>query len=141
MTITLPVVIKLPVSIVLPLISGITTPNVDVSPFVNVRVFPLNDAVTNDKLADVNKLAVALFNEEVTLANVLFFVSCEAVKLFNAVMSVVTALPVLTTILNVDASPLVKVIVFKFTDAVTNELAVIADVTYDDVAASKLPIL
>ena len=51
------------------------------------------------------------------------------------------ALPVLTVILNVDASPLVNVIVFKFADAVTNELAVIADVTYDDVAASKLPIL
>ena len=34
--------------IVLPLISGITTPNVELSPFVNVNVFPLNDAVIKD---------------------------------------------------------------------------------------------
>jgi hypothetical protein len=121
---------KLPVFVVpLPLTSGITTPNVDASPFVNVKVFPLKDAVTNAKLAEVNKLAVALFNEDVTLANVEFFVSCEAVNAFNEVKSVVTALPVLTVMLNVDASPFVNVIVLRFTDAVTNELAVIADVT------------
>ena len=32
----------------LPLLSGITIPNVDASPFVNVKVFPAKDAVTND---------------------------------------------------------------------------------------------
>jgi uncharacterized protein YggT (Ycf19 family) len=120
------VVNKLPVSIGVELT---LTANVDVSPFVKVIVLPTADAVTNAKLAEVNKLAVAEFNEEVTLAKVVSFVSCEAVKLFNAVMSVVTALPVLTIMLNVDASPFVNVIVLRFTDAVTNELAVIADVT------------
>ena len=43
-----PVVAKEPVSIVEPLTSGITIPNVDASPFVNVKVFPLNEAVTNE---------------------------------------------------------------------------------------------
>jgi hypothetical protein len=120
-----------PAGIVLPLTSGITTPNVVVSPFVNVKVFPAKDAVTNVKLAEVNKLAVAEFNEEVTFSNVVFFVSCDAVNAFNELISVVPPppLPVLTVMLNVDASPLVNVIVFKFTLAVTNELAVIADVT------------
>jgi hypothetical protein len=42
------VVTKLPVLIVLPLMSGITTPNVELSPFVNVNVFPLNEAVIKD---------------------------------------------------------------------------------------------
>ena len=48
---------------------------------------------------------------------------------FREVKSVVVPLPVLTVMLNVDASPFVNVIVLRFTDAVTNELAVIADVT------------
>ena len=71
------------------------------------------------------------FNEEVTLAKVKSFVSCEAVNAFNELMSVVPPppLPVLTVMLNVLASPFVNVIVFKFTLAVTNELAVIAEVT------------
>ena len=51
------------------------------------------------------------------------------------------ALPVSTIMLNVLASPFVNVIVLRLTEAVTNELAVIAEVTYDEVAASKLPIL
>jgi hypothetical protein len=120
------VVNKLPVSIGVELT---LTANVDVSPFVKVIVLPTADAVTNDKLVEVNKLAVAEFNEEVTLANVVSFVSCEAVNAFNELMSVDAALPVSTVMLNVDASPFVNVIVLRFTDAVTNELAVIADVT------------
>ena len=43
-----PVVAKEPVLIVLPLTSGITTPNVVPFPFVNVNVLPLNDAVIKD---------------------------------------------------------------------------------------------
>ncbi len=63
--------------------------------------------------------------------NVAFFVSCDAVNAFNDVKSAVPPPPepVLTVILNVDASPFVNVIVLRFTEAVTNELAVIADVT------------
>jgi hypothetical protein len=43
-----PVVANEPVLIVEPLTSGIRTPNVDESPFVNVKVFPLNEAVINE---------------------------------------------------------------------------------------------
>ena len=50
-----------PLGIVLPLASGITTPNVVPFPFVNVRVLPLNEAVVNPKLADANKEDVAEF--------------------------------------------------------------------------------
>jgi len=97
-------------------------------------VFPLKDAVVNPNEAEVNKLAVAVFKDEVLeptavnlvstdavyIANVVFFVSCDEVKLFNALMSVVTALPVLTIILNVVLLPFVKVIVLRFTEAVVN---------------------
>ena len=61
----LPVVAKLPVLIVLPDTSGNTIPNVVVSPFVKVKVFPLNDAVTNelavtDELTNPNAVICAL---------------------------------------------------------------------------------
>jgi hypothetical protein len=52
-------------------------------------VFPLNEAVVNPKLADANKLAVALFRDDVTLANVISFVSCDEVNEFNEVNGVV----------------------------------------------------
>ena len=45
----------------LPLTSGNIIPNVEPLPFVKVKVWPLRDAVVKLKLADVNKLAVALF--------------------------------------------------------------------------------
>ena len=67
--------------IVLPLTSGITTPNVVVSPFVNVKVFPLNDAVINDKLADANKLAVA---ELIFVIDVF----TDALLVFNALIDI-----------------------------------------------------
>ena len=88
-----PVVAKLPVFIVLPLTSGITTPNVDVSPFVNVKVFPLNEAVTNDKLAEVNKLAVALFRFVIEVAK-------ELVVEFKLEIDILTLADVLSKLFN-----------------------------------------
>jgi len=68
-----------PVGVPLPLTSGITTPNVVPSPFLNVRVLPVNDAVVKPKLADVNKLAVAVFNEDVLTPTDVNLVSIDAV--------------------------------------------------------------
>jgi hypothetical protein len=134
----------------LPLTSGITTPNVDESPFVNVKVFPAKDAVVKPKLAEVNKDDVAEFILVIDVFTLALFASKEVTLWsFDCVYAlneeVVTKLPVLIvlpltsgiTTPNVDASPLVNVNVLPLKDAVTNELAVIADVTYDDVAAFK----
>jgi hypothetical protein len=119
---------------------------------------------------DVNKLAVAVFIfviDVFTLAlfvfNALILICCEADEAFNCDIDesvdavyelneeVVTKLPVLIVLpltsgmftANVEASPFVNVkfLVPVLNDAVTNELAVIADVTYDDVAAFKALIL
>ena len=120
------------VDVALPVLTVIA--NVVLSPFVNVIVLRLTEAVVKLKLADVNKLAVAVFNDEVLaptavnlvstdavyVARVEFFVSCDAVKALSEVISVAPPpqLPVLTVIAKVVLLPFVKVIVLRLTLAV-----------------------
>jgi hypothetical protein len=99
---------------------------------VNVKVFPLNDAVVKDKLVEVNKLAVAA-------SKLLTLWSFDCVYALND--AVVAKLPVsivaaTTLTLKVDASPFVKVIVLPTADAVTK--LKLAEVNRDDVAEFKL---
>jgi hypothetical protein len=116
------------------------TLNVDVSPFVNVKflVPVLNDAVIKLKLVEVNKDAVAVFmllidilTDALLVSKLLTLWLLEEVYALND--AVVAKLPVsiaaaTTLTLNVVPLPFVKVIVLPAADAVTNELAVIADV-------------
>ena len=81
----------------LPLTSGIFTPNVVPLPFVNVKfLVPVsNDAVTNAKLADVNKDEVAVFrlltdvfNDAVVLFKLLIDTNAEALNVFKLFIEV-----------------------------------------------------
>jgi len=81
----------------LPLTSGNTTLNVVLFPLVNVKVFPLNDAVYIAKLADV-------FRDAVTPPNILFLVSCDWVNEFNAVLSQLPLCePIVLNLVSIDA--------------------------------------
>ena len=79
------VVTKLPVSIVLPLISGIAISNVVPLPLVNVNVCPLKDAVTNPKLALLNNDCVAEFKLLIDVT--ILAVDWDAVYVLNDAVS------------------------------------------------------
>jgi hypothetical protein len=82
-----------PAGIVLPLTSGITTANIVPSPLVNVRVCDAKDAVVKDKLAEVNKLAVALFRFVIEVAK-------ELVVEFKLEIDILTLADVLSKLFN-----------------------------------------
>jgi hypothetical protein len=89
-------------------------------------VYAFNDAVT------AFMLLIDILTDALLVSKLLTLWLLEEVYALND--AVVAKLPVsiaaaTTLTLNVDASPFVKVIVLPDADAVTNELAVIADVT------------
>jgi hypothetical protein len=60
---------------------------------VNVKVFPLNEAVTNPKLAELNKLAVAVFRFAIEVAK-------ELVVEFKLLIDILTLADVLSKLFN-----------------------------------------